>query len=393
MRKNFGQDESELIGDIYEAVINPISWQRVLDRVRYIADADRSNLTFFDQLNRKRNNTILSGDYPPEAVRKYLDIYIDDDVKMVRAAHKGLGEGEFFFPSKSQHRYDIADGIVGQDYKKFFREEDLKDGPVFGTALFKGTFSLGMMGVSRHKGRPPFDPEILKFWNRIGTHLRRAIYIHHQLVSSRDEHFKLREALEKTAAGIALIDNQGRVIFANSEAGRICQEHPALEIGPGGYLRATEISENKRLSCLIKGVIDSFESNTPLEGISSLPVRHTSAFHPIKVTAIALSTTNEYQLISRGVVCAVFLNDPLRKWHVSNSYMQHAYELTLSECDVASSLLNGLRTNEIAHLRGTTEETVRWQIKSILQKTQTKSQANLIKLLINLNCDFAQPIE
>jgi len=393
MHTEFGQDESELIGDIYEAAMNPELWQQVLDRVRDIAAADRSNLTFFDQLNRKRNNTIISGDYPSDAARQYLDFYIDDDIKMVRAAHEGLRDGEFFFPSQSQCRYDIADNIVGPEYIEFFQQEDLQDGPGFATALFKSTFSLGLMGVSRHKGRKPFDPAILQFWNRIGVHLCRAIRIHHQLVASRDEHLKLQQALEKTAAGIALIDTHGKVMLASPEAGRICNEHPALTIGAGGYLKATETSENRLLFELIKKVIDSHDANKQLEEPFSLPLRHPSSFHPIKVTVVPLSLIGERDLISRGIACAVFLNDPLRKWNVSNSYMQQAYDLTPSECEVSSSLLNGLRASEIARMRQTAEDTVRWQIKNILQKTQTKSQINLIQLLSNLNSDFGRPIE
>lgn len=393
MHTEFGQDESELIGDIYEAAIDPAVWQRVLDRVRYIATADRSNLTFFDQLNRRRNSTILSGDYPPDSVRQYLDLHIDDDMKMIRAAHEGLRDGEFFFPSQSQYRCDIADNIVGQEYKKFFRQEELRDGPGLATALFKGRFSLGMMGISRHTGREPFNPAILEFWNRIGTHLCRAVRIHHQLASSCDHSLKLQQVLERSAAGIALIDTQGRVVFANNEAARICQQHPALEIGPGGYLRASENSEHKRLSNLIRRIINSCDTRERFEGPLSLSLRHSSMFHPIRITLIPMSLIKERVFSLPGIACAAFLNDPLRKWNVSNSYMQEAYNLTPSECDIASSLLNGFRASEIAYMRQTAEDTVRWQIKSILQKTQTKSQINLIRLLTNLSCDFGNSIE
>lgn len=66
--------------------------------------------------------------------------------------------------------------------------------------------------------------------------------------------------------------------------------------------------------------------------------------------------------------------------------------LIAAECDIAQALLNGGSIAEIAAQRGTTENTTRWQTKCLLQKTFTKTQAELVRLLAALSSDFSAPI-
>lgn len=65
------------------------------------------------------------------------------------------------------------------------------------------------------------------------------------------------------------------------------------------------------------------------------------------------------------------------------------YGLTNRECQVAAYLYQGFNSNEIAERKNRSIETVRKQVKSVLNKTQTHSQTKLMRLLTSLN--FAQP--
>lgn len=394
MPKDLGQDESDLIGTIYEAAMEPSLWSSVLAQIEQLVQADSSNLIFFDQLNRRRNSLTSTDDYSVDAVDEYLKKHIDSDVNMARVTQGDRKNGEFYFPVSSQLLAEIPEHIAGKDYKEFLKSSELNHGPVFGTILLEGSFSCSLLAIFRDKGGAPFKPEVLDICNRFGTHLSRAIRIHHHLLSARDSHYRLQQALENTASGVALLDESGRVIFANQEAGRVCQQHPALTLGSGGYLLATNREQNRLLGHLIRNAVDACNSNSRCyDKPVSLPLRHSDTPHPLKVTALPLHPISGSTLLSQGICCVVFINDPLRKWNVSNDYMRHAYDLTPSECDVAGSLLNGLRVSDISKQRRTTEETVRWQIKNILQKTQLDSQVALLQLLMNLSCDFGVSVD
>ncbi|MCB6491044.1 LuxR C-terminal-related transcriptional regulator, partial [Dorea sp. 210702-DFI.3.17] len=59
--------------------------------------------------------------------------------------------------------------------------------------------------------------------------------------------------------------------------------------------------------------------------------------------------------------------------------------LTPTECSIMKSLLKNKSISDIACARGTTLETARSQLKVILQKTGTHSQAELSRLMVALD--------
>lgn len=65
-------------------------------------------------------------------------------------------------------------------------------------------------------------------------------------------------------------------------------------------------------------------------------------------------------------------------------FLKDLFSLTTAEIEVAVSLRAGLSLTEIAAARRVSIETVRSQIKSILQKTNTRRQGDLILLLTTL---------
>ena len=66
---------------------------------------------------------------------------------------------------------------------------------------------------------------------------------------------------------------------------------------------------------------------------------------------------------------------------LDRSLVQVFFELTPTETDIAALLFEGNSARKIAELRETSMETVRSHIKRLLQKTQSKRQAELVTKL------------
>lgn len=125
----------------------------------------------------------------------------------------------------------------------------------------------------------------------------------------------------------------------------------------------------------------------------SIPIRHESVLHPLKISVIPLrSAISDDSATGGRIVAAAFISDPERVWNVPVDYLRKAYSLTPTECVVSQSLLNGADPATVAEQRGTSAETARWQLKQIMQKTHAHSQSELSKLIIALNADFANPV-
>ena len=74
--------------------------------------------------------------------------------------------------------------------------------------------------------------------------------------------------------------------------------------------------------------------------------------------------------------------------------VQEAFGLTLAEVEIVRGIALGLPVKEIAEARGRSPETVRTQLRSILGKTETHSQSELVRVVLGL-MDVAQiaPVE
>jgi DNA-binding CsgD family transcriptional regulator len=71
--------------------------------------------------------------------------------------------------------------------------------------------------------------------------------------------------------------------------------------------------------------------------------------------------------------------------------LEEVFQLTTAEQGIVRSLVEGLDSKTIAADRGTSEGTVRSQIKSILSKMNARSQSEVIRLVLSLR-DVSQPV-
>ena len=390
---DFGVEESELIGAIYEAALDPTHWRQVLLHLCAITDAKDCNLIFHDMLNRQRND-ILAPSFTTDMRDEYLSLYIDADMKWSRPLSGGMDGSGLFCVSQSQEILGTARDEVQDSALRSYYGTTLQYADQAGCFLLHTNYSTSVLAVNRPLSAPVFEPEILQLLRRLNPHLQRSIRIHHQLTSARDNYRKLHETLEKTAAGLLLLNADGCILFANREGARILEQHPVFVIGSGGRLQTASSKDNLRLQKLIDNANTAREKIDILQPNEiSMALHHAQRTHPIKISVLPLKDSGlDTSLSYESATVVVFLTDPERRWTISNDYLHHAYTLTAAECSVSQALIDGAKPRAIAEQRGTSEETTRWQIKEILQKTGTHSQVELTRLLLNLNVDFGKPV-
>ena len=80
----------------------------------------------------------------------------------------------------------------------------------------------------------------------------------------------------------------------------------------------------------------------------------------------------------------VFLSDPSCGEHSPQQVLTEVYGLTAMEATVAVQLLSGEHLPVIADSLGVSANTVRTHVKHAFSKTGTRSQAQLVSLLLKL---------
>jgi DNA-binding CsgD family transcriptional regulator/uncharacterized protein Usg len=81
----------------------------------------------------------------------------------------------------------------------------------------------------------------------------------------------------------------------------------------------------------------------------------------------------------------ITLLDPAREYARHPERLKTLYHLSDAEQEVLLLLSRGLTGPEVAHLRGVAKETLRTQLKSLLHKTRTNNQNELLNLLFNIS--------
>jgi DNA-binding CsgD family transcriptional regulator len=94
---------------------------------------------------------------------------------------------------------------------------------------------------------------------------------------------------------------------------------------------------------------------------------------------------------ARAGTAAYFLMDTTREIPPSMDFLRLAYDLTRAEARLATMLLNGSSLEAAAEAMHVTRHTVRAHLKRIFSKTGTRTQAQLVRVLILSGALLAEP--
>lgn len=187
-------DENDLIGEIYDAAVDPERWWQLLRKMRNLFDAEHCNLIFYDIAHPGRNKIYFGGYYSEEITSRYYSDLIHADYKNMGRLLVNAADGEFV----GRHYDESSES--DRRLKKFLTE-DLSQGPTAGARLFNLNYTSAYFSVIRFEGRENFCADTTVLLQHIASHLCRAMRIHHQLQTTRHEQKQLEAVLENTAAG------------------------------------------------------------------------------------------------------------------------------------------------------------------------------------------------
>jgi DNA-binding CsgD family transcriptional regulator len=220
----------------------------------------------------------------------------------------------------------------------------------------------------------------LQFAQALMPYLQRAVVVQTRLGDASAAARSALDALETAQAPIFILDRRGRVVHASAEAARLLREADGLSIATGDALRAAAPSLSARLATLITRTVGT-HGEPGTSGTLRLP-------RPSGKPALTLVSV-PLPLYTAGPGAhhpAVLLQvaDPGARANPHRALLVEAFELTPAEADLAADLLAGLSVREIAAGSGRSIATVRTHLASLLAKTSTARQSELIRLLMRL---------
>jgi DNA-binding CsgD family transcriptional regulator len=361
---------STLVADIYEAAVDPSLWEQSLGRIAAATRGAMGALLVYDP--RKRSQ-FISVNLDPAQKRLYDDYYGRlDPVASVLGRTAGrkiitvrekLTEtqlrGEFF--NDWAHPNEVGDGIfldVSQDCDRRC---------IFGLAR-------------RWRSEPFASAEVLRLVGLLAPHLQRAAQARSEMGPLEEIRDGALDLVEHWRRGCVVISREGDVLYANGAANEIVAACDGLGLDRRG-LRAAAASEHAALLRLV-GRACKADGDRPRSGGRIAISRH-SGRRPYLIQVLPLGS-NRAGILARPAAALAIIIDSEREVRLPRGDLRDLYGLTAAEADVAIRVLEGHGLQFAAQDLHIGLSTARAHLKHIFEKTGTHRQAELVRLLMEL---------
>lgn len=382
-------NEHHLIGDIYDAALNPTLWSGILGRIAGLVEANSAIITALDTLNPDYT-LAFTHNIPDEPLRLYRELGLDAvDMEVNGAPLITGGIGSMLFSSEAYGSQEEYIRRCGDLYRKCFAPSNIHY--LSGTLLDHGDFRWASLGIHRPAHASAFTPEQIGPLARVGPHIRRALQIHRQLTSVQRQNARLYRMLDGLTTGVILLNRHGLIRYANAQAERLLRQHGSLRVTVREGLQAAQAGQDDELRQLIQSAVATGLRDTEVAtgGGGVIGLQQKTGGSPLMLTVTPLSELAGYgELASDGVVAAIFLSDPHARHSLSRKLLKSSYNLTERECDLCEAFVNHVSLESMATACGLSISSLRSYMKTIYEKTHQHSQAELMRLLMGLTLDF-----
>jgi len=180
-----------------------------------------------------------------------------------------------------------------------------------------------------------------------------------------------------------VVDEEGSILLKNSTAKTILQRETAISV-QNGVLSAPAHKAT------LRSLIASVGSGSRELHLACIP--RSEKQQPLILAATSIEWPSD-SADDDGVAVAVIVCDPEFRWLIPDSVLRPLYGLTRAEAELASHLINGDSLSRIATKTGSSLNTIRSHLKKLFQKTGTRRQAELVRLLLVASMLLGAPAE
>ena len=362
----------DAVENIYSAALDDARWPAALTAFADILGGVDATLEVHRQVG-DRPLFFAAGDRLPQSgVEDYLGYYAHICPRIpyfARLATGSIGYDYDFMSDRQMDRDEFYADFLGAYDLRYFTAGILINRPGV----------LGGVYVHRSKRQGHADEADLALLKRLVPHLARALDLHHRLERqcARDRGFLA--LIDRLPQAIVTLDARGQVQFANDAATEIARQGDGVALN-GGRLHVADAGANKRMAAALKDLLQG-------DSVAGLATsRQLIACRPSGRAAyvLILHRLPGFRAVYQDAVApaaAVFIYDPEMPVRPQGAALAQAFALTPREADLAVGLLQGRTLQEQAGLRGVKVSTERGHLKTLMQKTDTHRQADLVRLL------------
>ena len=371
-------DLSALIGEIYDAALDPSLWESALLKVRAFIGGSSAALFAKDAVRKSLNVYYDDGGLDPHYKQLYFDKYAELDPFTMGHVMAEVGE-----PMSTVDILSFDEFYKTRFHKEWARPQGLVD---FACAVIeKSATSVAMLGIFRHERDGIVDDATRRAMRLIVPHIRRAVLIGQVTDLKSMEAATLADTLNGLNAGVFLVDESDRVIHANESGRSMLDMRDVLHLA-NGRLAARSPGSQKALREVF-GAAGNGDVAVGTKGISiPLTARDGERYvaHVLPLTSGARRRAGtRYSAVAATFVHKVELNT-----RSPSEVIAKTFDLTPSELRTLLAIVQVGGVAETAATLGVAESTIKTHLHRLFAKTGTSRQAELVKLVAG----FASPL-
>ena len=365
---------SQVIGDIYDAAMEPALWNRALGSVCTFVGGSSGVLFWHDAATEQSEALHLFNDNP-HYTRLYFEKYLPMNPMFPAATF--VEEGAVVTAGDIM---PLPDFVRTRFYKEWAKPQGMMD--AIGVTLEKGTTRVSLINIRMDATEGAVSDDARRRMGLLVPHLQRAVAIGRLFDQSKKAKEALTETLDHVEAAVLLVGADGSITFANGPAKKM--------LGEGSLIREEQNSlgavlpETNRILHDVLAAAEKGDSSVGVRGVA-VPLSR-SPEDQWFAHVLPLTSGNRRQAgLAHAAVAAIFIRKSRPDAPPPLEALARHYKLTASEIRVLDAVLKvgGLKT--MAEVLGLSQATVKTHLHNLFRKTGTRRQSDLVKLVAGIH--------
>ncbi len=367
---SLADDVLDLIGQIYEAGVEPRLWDATLVR---LGERFRANAGTLATMVSGSDQVSFSSEFgtDPEWLARYNQEFCKPElnplVPAIRRLRPGLAAADWMLlPKQNLMR------------SPFYNEWSLpQDRHTYcGLMMLAGPQAVGTIVFCRGRRSGDFTPDEVALLQALSPHLVRAVGLSRRLGALEGKRQLSDALLDVAARPVIVVEPDGRIVQANQTAWRILDAADGLLVRRDRLAAARSADTSavrRRIKATAERDLAACGAMAVVRRSGALP--YSVAMTPVPIEAVGLE---------RGrVLVAVFVADPHAIPPDMASALQTAYGLTPAEASLVELLARDTPSLvEAADRLGVSQTTVKTHLRHCYQKMGARRQTELIRLAL-----------
>jgi DNA-binding CsgD family transcriptional regulator len=358
--------ELDLIGLIYDAVLEPDRWSGTLDQVRRFVELQTVVLSV-NALPGGELAAFGSSNIPPEFMRLLPEL--GGDVVAIWGGPQIAARLPLEQPLILSEYSDPQSWAGNGFYERFARPQGLVDTLLL--VLEYNPSLVGTVGFGRHESMPPISKAQTKALRILAPHFRRAAVLSGLMVARSQTASTFGDVIEGLRLPVFLVRSDLSVVHQNASATHMTREFPKLRTASGKLAFPGEIVSGQ-IEAAVRAAIEDSGGLAHGAGVPFRPNENrTLVVHVLPLKRRHVSP-------EPSAVAALFVVDPARRLDYPLDTVKLIYGLRPAEVRVLDLTLRGLTGPQIAGELSVAPSTVKTHMQALFEKFGVSNKVELV---------------